>query len=67
MMNFYDTCQLDLINIEPERRIELIPVDHKRKQKRQTRYEAQSLFFKTGICTIGFFIGTFLYYIVAGY
>ena len=34
-MNFYDTCQLDLINIEPEKQIELIPVDHKRKQKRQ--------------------------------
>lgn len=32
-MNFYDTCQLDLINIEPEKQIELIPVDHKRKQK----------------------------------
>ena len=49
MTDFYNTCQLDLINIEPERRIELIPVDHKRKQKRQTRYEAQSLFLKTGI------------------
>lgn len=66
-MNFYDTCQLDLINIKPEKQIELISVNHKRKQKRQTRYEAQSLFFKTGICIIGFFIGMFLYYIVAGY
>lgn len=67
MTDFYNTCQLDLINIEPERRIELIPVDHKRKQKRQTRYKAQSLFLKTGVCTIGFFIGIFLYYIAAGY
>ena len=66
-MNFYDTCQLDLINIEPEKQIELIPVDHKRKQKRQTRYESQFLFFKTGVCTIGFFVGMFLYYIAAGY
>lgn len=67
MVNFYDTCQLDLINIEPEKQIELISVDHKRKQKRQTRYKAQSLFLKTGVCTIGFFIGIFLYYIAAGY
>ena len=67
MMNFYDTCQLDLINIKQEKQIELISVDRKRRQKRQTRYEAQSLFLKTGICTIGFFVGTFLYYIVAGY
>lgn len=66
-MNFYDTCQLDLINIKQEKQIELISVDRKRRQKRQTRYEAQSLFLKTGICTIGFFVGTFLYYIVAGY
>lgn len=66
-MNFYDTCQLDLINIKQEKQIELISVDRKRRQKRQTRYEAQSLFLKTGICTIGFFIGTFLYYIAAGY
>lgn len=67
MMNFYDTCQLDLINIKQEKQIELISVDRKRRQKRQTRYEAQSLFLKTGICTIGFFVGTFLYYIAAGY
>lgn len=66
-MNFYDTCQLDLINIKQEKQIELISVDRKRRQKRQTRYEAQSLFLKTGICTIGFFVGTFLYYIAAGY
>lgn len=66
-MNFYDTYQLDLINIKPAKQIELISVNHKRKQKKQTRYEAQSLFLKTGVCTIGFFVGMFLYYIVAGY
>ena len=38
-MNFYDTCQLDLINIEPEKQIELIPVDHKRN--RRDRYNNQ--------------------------
>ncbi len=66
-MNFYDTCQLDLINIEPEKQIELIPVDHKRKQKRQIQQSERFSSFKLGLCAVGFFVGMFLYYIAVGY
>lgn len=67
VMNFYDTCQLDLINIEPEKQIELIPVDHKRKQKRQIQQSERFPSFKLGLCAVGFFVGMFLYYIAVGY